>query len=289
MGIGANADELADVFDQWNRGPLESFLIEITAKIFRVKDPETGAPLVDKVLDKAGQKGTGKWTAQVALDLAVSDSDDRRGDRRARSLVDEGRARAASKVLGGATAASRRKADRKQFISDVHDALYASKICSYAQGMALIQAGSRSGSGTSTCARWRASGRPAASSARSSSTRSCARTSRSRDLPNLLLDDEFTSAIAAAQPSWRRAVTFAQSNGIAVPAMSASLAYFDAYRSAELPQNLTQAQRDYFGSHTYQRNDKGPDAPFVHTDWAKREAGSLGRREWTEAVTLSPR
>jgi 6-phosphogluconate dehydrogenase len=93
---------------------------------------------------------------------------------------------------------------------------------------------------------------------------------RNRELPNLLLDDEFKSAVTSAQPSWRRAVTFAQANGIAVPAMSSSLAYFDSYRSAELPQNLTQAQRDYFGSHTYQRNDKGPNAPFVHTDWIRK-------------------
>src|SRR5437016_2465192 len=130
-GLGADAAELADIFDQWNRGPLESFLIEITAKIFRVKDPETGAPLVVKVLDKAGQKGTGKWTAQVALDLAVAIPTIAAAiDARVLSSMKEERM-AASKVLGGAPAPSPAKLDRKQFIQDVHDALYASKICSY--------------------------------------------------------------------------------------------------------------------------------------------------------------
>src|SRR5438477_4967554 len=141
-GIGANAGELAEIFDQWNRGPLESFLIEITAKIFRVKDPETGAPLVDKVLDKAGQKGTGKWTAQVALDLAVPIPTIAAAiDARVISSMKEERV-AASKVLHG-PAEKPDIADRKQFIGDVHGALYASKICSYAQGTALIPAGSR--------------------------------------------------------------------------------------------------------------------------------------------------
>src|SRR5947209_5688464 len=137
-GLGASAGELADIFDEWNRGPLDSFLIEITAKIFRVKDPESGAPLVDKVLDKAGQKGTGKWTAQVALDLAVAIPTIAAAiDARVLSSMKDERV-AASKVLSGAPAASpARVGDKAQFIQDVHDALYASKICSYAQGMAL--------------------------------------------------------------------------------------------------------------------------------------------------------
>ncbi|HEX9162569.1 MAG TPA: NADP-dependent phosphogluconate dehydrogenase, partial [Thermoanaerobaculia bacterium] len=261
-------DELANVFDEWNRGPLESFLIEITAKIFRVKDPETGAPLVDKVLDKAGQKGTGKWTAQVALDLAVPIPTIAAAiDARVVSSMKEERARA-SKVFRVAppTPAAR---DRRQLIADIHDALYASKICSYAQGMALIQAGSAEW-------KWNIDMREmariwkAGCIIRARFLDSIMRAyERKRDLPNLLLDDEFSSAIGKAQPSWRRAVTFAQSGGIAVPAMSSSLAYFDSYRSAQLPQNLTQAQRDYFGAHTYQRNDKGADAPFVHTDWIR--------------------
>jgi 6-phosphogluconate dehydrogenase len=267
-GLGMSAHELADVFDQWNRGPLESFLIEITAKIFRIKDPETGAALVDKVLDKAGQKGTGKWTAQVALDLAVSIPTIAAAiDARVLSSMKDERV-AASKVLKGPPLTP--PGDRNQFIKDVHDALYAAKICSYAQGFALMQAGSHEwkwGVDMREMARiWKAG-----CIIRARFLNSIMRAyEQNRDLPNLLLADEFTSAIAAAQPSWRRAVTFAQSNGLAVPALSASLSYFDSYRSAELPQNLTQAQRDYFGSHTYQRNDKGPDAPFVHTEWIHR-------------------
>jgi 6-phosphogluconate dehydrogenase len=267
-GLGATADELADIFDQWNREDLESFLIEITANIFRVKDPESGAPLVEKVLDKAGQKGTGKWTAQVALDLAVSIPTIAAAiDARVLSSMKDERV-AASKVLGGSQQAA--KADRKQFIQDVHDALYASKICSYAQGMALIQAGSKEWN-------WNIDMREmariwkAGCIIRARFLDSIMRAyEEKRDLPNLLLAKEFSSRIKESQPAWRRAVTYAQSNGFAVPAMSASLAYFDAYRSAALPQNLTQAQRDYFGAHTYQRNDKGQDAPFVHTEWTHK-------------------
>jgi 6-phosphogluconate dehydrogenase len=267
-GRGASAEELAGIFDGWNRGPLESFLIEITAHIFRVKDEQSGAPLVEKVLDKAGQKGTGKWTAQVALDLAVPVPTIAAAiDARVLSSMKEERV-AASKVIGGPKTSQ--PGDREQFIRDVHDALYASKICSYAQGMALIQAGSREwswGIDMREMARiWKAG-----CIIRARFLDSIMRAyERRADLPNLLLDDDFNSRIQESQASWRRAVSFAQANGIPAPAMSGSLAYFDAYRSAELPQNLTQAQRDYFGSHTYQRNDQGPDTPFIHTDWINK-------------------
>jgi 6-phosphogluconate dehydrogenase len=261
-GLGLDAAQLADVFDQWNRGPLESFLIEITAKIFRVTDSETGAPLVDKVLDKAGQKGTGKWTAQVALDLAVPVPTIAAAiDARVLSSMKDERM-VASKLYP-----TSKPAAVPNLVDDVHDALYASKICSYAQGMALIQAGSAEW-------KWNVDMREmariwkAGCIIRAKFLDSIMRAyERKPDLPNLLLDDDFRARIQQSQAAWRRAVAFAQSNGLAVPAMSASLAYFDAYRTAELPQNLTQAQRDYFGAHTYQRNDKGKDAPFVHTEW----------------------
>jgi 6-phosphogluconate dehydrogenase len=267
-GIGARADELAEIFDQWNHSRLESFLIEITAHIFRIKDRETGAPLVEKVLDKAGQKGTGKWTAQVALDLAVPVPTIAAAiDARVLSSMKDERM-VASKVLGGAPQTPSAKPDRKQFIDDVQNALYASKICSYAQGMALIQAGSAEW-------KWNIKMREmariwkAGCIIRAKFLDSIMRAYEEKaDLPNLLLAKEFSSAVKQSEAAWRRAVSLAQLNGMAVPAMSSSLAYFDAYRSEQLPQNLTQAQRDYFGSHTYQRNDKGPDAPFVHTDWA---------------------
>jgi len=264
--LGAGADELAEIFDRWNKGPLESFLIEITSHIFRVKDGETGSALVDKVLDKAGQKGTGKWTAQVALDLAVPVPTIAAAiDARVLSSMKDERVIASEKIKGPSVV---KPGDRERFISDVHDALYAAKICSYAQGMALIQAGS-------TEWKWNIDMREmariwkAGCIIRAKFLDSIMQAyERNRALPNLLLDDEFTSRLAESQPAWRRAVSTAQTNGIAIPAMSGSLAYFDAYRTADLPQNLTQAQRDYFGSHTYQRNDKGADAPFVHTDWA---------------------
>jgi 6-phosphogluconate dehydrogenase len=265
-GLGASADELASIFDKWNKGRLESFLIEITAHIFRIKDTETGAPLVDKVLDKAGQKGTGKWTAQVALDLGVSIPTIAAAiDARVLSSMKDERVAASKKLKADTTKAP---IQRDEFIDGVEQALYASKICSYAQGMALIQAGSKEWN-------WNINMREMARIWKGG----CIIRAKFLDsimkayeqqpqLTNLLLDSAFTEAISKAQGAWRRVVSHAQLNGIAIPAMSGSLAYFDAYRTADLPQNLTQAQRDYFGSHTYQRNDKGGDAPFVHTDWA---------------------
>ena len=264
-GLGLEAEALADIFDDWNRGPLQSFLIEITAKIFRKRDPETGAALVDKVLDKAGQKGTGKWTAQVALDLGVPIPTIAAAiDARVLSSMKSERVAAAT-ALPGVTGT--RPADAQQFISDVHDALYAAKICSYAQGFALMQAGSREwnwGIDMRETARiWKAG-----CIIRAKFLDSIMRAyERRADLPNLLLDDAFREDLAKSHEAWRRAVTYAQSNGIPAPAFAASLNYFDSYRTADLPQNLTQSQRDYFGAHTYQRNDVGEDAPFVHSEW----------------------
>jgi 6-phosphogluconate dehydrogenase len=270
-GLGSDADDLAGIFDEWNRGPLQSFLIEITAKIFRVRDPETGEPLVDKILDKAGQKGTGKWTAQVALDLGVPVPTIAAAiDARVLSSMKDERVKASSLLSGaapasgaGTSAAGAAAAPRDQFIRDVHDALYAAKICSYAQGMALIQAGSREWN-------WNIDMREiariwkAGCIIRAKFLDSIMRAyERDRALPNLLLDEAFHPS----QDAWRRCVAYAQSNGIPTPAFSGSLAYYDSYRTANLPQNLTQAQRDFFGAHTYQRNDKGPDTPFIHTDW----------------------
>jgi 6-phosphogluconate dehydrogenase len=267
-GLGASADELGEIFESWNRGTLESFLIEITAHIFRVKDPETGAPLLDKVLDKAGQKGTGKWTAQVALDLAVPIPTIAAAiDARVLSSMKDERV-AASKTLKLEVAPVPGVPGKEDFVKGVHEALYASKICSYAQGMALIQAGSREWN-WSIDMREMARIWKAGCIIRAKFLDSIMRAyEKQPQLPNLLLDSDFSAAIEAAQHPWRRVVAYAQQMGIAVPAMSGSLAYFDAYRTAELPQNLTQAQRDYFGAHTYQRNDKGAGAPFVHTDWA---------------------
>jgi 6-phosphogluconate dehydrogenase len=263
--LGMSADEMADVFDEWNRGDLESFLIEITAKILRVKDPETGKPLVDLILDKAGQKGTGKWTSEIALDLGViTPTIDAAVDSRNISSRKEERVEA-SKEIGGPSGGGY-TGDRKEMIAAIHDALYASKICSYAQGMNLIKAGSDNfnwGINLGECARiWKGG---CIIRARFLGKIKQAY-DRRPDLPSLLLDPDFNAYIQGAQSNWRRAVTSAMQAGIPVPGMSASIGYFDSYRTAELPLNLTQAQRDFFGSHTYVRADR-PQEGAIHTEW----------------------
>ncbi len=262
-GVGLTAPELAEVFDRWNHGQMESFLVELTAKIMRVVDPETKKPLVDLVEDAAGQKGTGKWTAQVALDLSVPIPTIAAAiEARFLSALRDERV-AASKSLSGPSAAAKR-----ELIDAVGEALYASKLCSYAQGMALIRAGSDAhkwGVDLVEMARiWKGG-----CIIRARLLDEIMRAFRAQpNLPNLLLDGEFQKQIAASQPAWRRVVAKAAELGVPVPAMSASLAYYDGYRSARLPQNLTQAQRDAFGAHTYRRTDH-PERGFVHTEWLK--------------------
>lgn len=262
-----DALELANIFAEWNRGPLESFLIEITSKIFTAQDEETHQPLVNLVLDKAGQKGTGKWTAQVALDLEVAVPTIAAAiDARVLSSMKDERVLASKKLKG--PRAKHFRGEKKKLIDAVHDALYASKICSYAQGMHLIARGSQEyhwDVNLKEMARiWKGG---CIIRARFLDTIMRAY-ERQPDLPNLLLDTEFSSQIKRAESAWRRALMTAQHLGIPVPAMSAALGYFDSYRTANLPQNLTQAQRDFFGAHTYERTDR-PGAGFVHSDWAK--------------------
>jgi len=263
--LGMEAQEMADVFDEWNRGDLESFLIEITAQILRVKDEETGKPLVDLVLDKAGQKGTGKWTSDIALDLGiVTPTIDAAVDTRNLSARKEERVEASKQITGPERAAF--SGDRKEMIQAIHDALYASKICSYAQGMNLIRAGSDAYNWNidlGECSRiWKGG---CIIRARFLDKIKQAYQRRA-DLPNLLLDPDFNAFVQQSQPNWRRAVATAIQTGVAVPGMSASIGYFDTYRTANLPLNLTQAQRDFFGSHTYERTDR-PGAGAVHTEW----------------------
>jgi 6-phosphogluconate dehydrogenase len=263
------AAEMADIFEDWNRGVLESFLIETTATILRVRDEETGKPLVDLVLDKAEQKGTGKWTVQEAVDLAVPVPTIAAAiDARVISSQKEERVAASKKIKGPRASGSR--ADKAKLVGAVRDALYASKICTYAQGLDLIASASREHNwniNLGELARvWkggciiRARFLDAIMEAYN----------RKPDLPNLLLDDEFNRAIQGSQANWRRALETALRLGIPVPAMSASIAYFDSHRTRDLPQNLTQAQRDFFGSHTYLRTDH-PERGYVHTDWAGQE------------------
>jgi 6-phosphogluconate dehydrogenase len=262
---GLDAPALAKTFADWNKGPLESFLIEITSKVFEVADPRTpGGYLVDKVLDKAGQKGTGKWTAKIALDLGVSiPSIAAAIDARVLSSMKDARV-AASAVLRGPKVAP--VSDKDALIKAVHDALYAAKIVDYAQGLALIRAASDNfkwGIQLEQMARiWK--GGCIIRARMLDPIRAAYQ--RRPDLANLLLDETIHAQLEGVQENWRKVIGLAQQNGIPVPAMAASLSYYDSYRTASLPQNLTQAQRDAFGAHTYQRSD-APDEGFVHTDW----------------------
>ncbi len=263
--LGLKAKQISEIFQSWNKGLLNSFLVDITAKILLVVDPETKRPLVELILDKAGQKGTGKWTAEAAQELGVPiPTIDAAVSARMLSALKEERVHA-SKIISGPKASGLNEQPNELIVA-LADALYASKICSYAQGMALIKAGSdfyKWGIKLSECARiWKGGCIIRAQFLNDivQAYKKCP------DLPNLLLDEKLGSFLSQAQGRWRQVVTAAQRSGIPVPALSASLAYFDGYRSACLPQNLTQAQRDFFGAHTYQRVDK-PELGFVHTNW----------------------
>ncbi len=263
--LGLGASELAEVFGKWNEGTLQSFLIEITAKIFKAIDPATNKPLVDLILDKAGQKGTGKWTSQVSLDLGIAIPTIQASiDGRVMSGLKSERVEASKQLPG--PAATKYTGNKQEMIDAVHDALYASKICSYAQGMNLIRAGSDKYNWNINLGELSRIWKGGCIIRAQFLDKIKQAYQRRADLPNLLLDPDFKAWALEAQPRWRQAVTTAQSAGIPVQAMSASLAYFDMYRTANLPLNLTQAQRDFFGSHTYERIDQ-PEAGFMHTEW----------------------
>jgi 6-phosphogluconate dehydrogenase len=261
---GIKPDELATIFSAWNNGVLSSFLIEITAKIFAKKDSEAPGYLVDKILDKAGQKGTGKWTAQEALDLGVPIPTMAAAvDARGLSSIKELRV-VASRELP-ALAVPDFTGDKKVFVQQVHDALYCSKIMSYAQGMAMLASASESYGWSlklnEIAALWkggciiRAKFLDAIKKAYE----------KNPGLKNLILDPAMKEEVARSVPGLRSVVALAAIRGIPIPAFSASLSYFDSYRTANLPQNLTQAQRDFFGAHTYERTDKP--GTMVHTQW----------------------
>jgi 6-phosphogluconate dehydrogenase len=262
--LGLKATELADIFDRWNEGVLNSFLIEITAKIFRKIDEETGKPLVDMVLDKAGQKGTGKWTSQIALDLGVAiPTINAAVEARILSAFKAER-QAARKTLG--TPSKRFEGNKGGLIDAVHDALYASKICSYAQGMVMMRAASAEYGWNLNLAEisriWKGG---CIIRARFLDLIKEAYWSQP-DLPNLLLHPEFGNWILKAQDAWRMVIQTANGLGIPCLALSGSLNYFDSYRRDRLPQNLTQAQRDFFGAHTYERVDR---EGIFHTEWGQ--------------------
>jgi 6-phosphogluconate dehydrogenase len=262
-GLTMTAAETADVWSAWNEGPLQSFLVELSARVCRVMDPDTGGPLVDLVLDRAGQKGTGRWTAQVALELGVpAPVIAAATDARVLSSMKEERANA-GRVLHGPSPAIH-EPDPDGVLRDLHDALLASRICTYAQGMALIAAASREYQWnvelSEICRIW---------------TGGCIIRAQLLDgaraaflnepaLSNLLLAAEISRVVAGAQPAWRRTLARGAAAGLPMSAHAAALSYFDAYRSPRLPQNLTQAQRDAFGAHTYERIDR---AGAQHSAW----------------------
>jgi len=268
-GLGLDNDELYDVFAEWNRGELDSYLIEITRDIFSVTDSITGKALVDMVLDRAGQKGTGKWTSQLALDLGVPTTlISEAVFARTLSAIKEKRKRA-SKVLAGPEGAIekfRSSVNRNEFVGQVRKALFASKVCSYAQGFFQLQAAASEYGWDLNYGEiamlWRGG-----CIIRAAFLEDIKRAyERDPELENLLLDKYFTESVVANQKAWRQIVCTATQLGIPIPAMSAALNYYDGYRSERLPHNLLQAQRDYFGSHTYERIDM--DGVF-HTDWQK--------------------
>jgi 6-phosphogluconate dehydrogenase len=255
------------VFAKWNKGVLDSYLIEITAEIFGYKEPETGKPLVDIILDTAGQKGTGKWTVDSATDngVALTLIAEAVFSRCLSAQKDE--RVAASSVLAGPTVT--KLTDREQFISDVEMALYASKIISYAQGYALMAAQAKASkwelNNGGIALMWR--GGCIIRSAFLGKIKEAF--DRNAKLVNLVVDPFFAAELGRAQSGWRRVVGMAAANGIPLPAISSALAYYDGYRTGRLPANLLQAQRDYFGAHTYERLDK-PRGQFFHTNWTGR-------------------
>lgn len=264
--LGMNADEMHQVFTEWNDGDLDSYLIEITRDILGYKD-EDGEALVEKILDTAGQKGTGKWTGVEALNLGIPLT--LIGESvfaRCLSAIKEERV-AASKILTGPTPSF--KGDRSAFIEDIKKALYASKIVSYAQGYTLMREAAKEYG-------WELNYGGIALLWRGGCIIRSVFLDKIKDafdsnseLPNLLLDPFFKEKVEAAQEGWRRVVSTALVNGIPVPAFTTALNYFDGYRSERLPANMLQAQRDYFGAHTYERVDK-PRGEFFHTNWTGR-------------------
>ncbi|KAJ4974326.1 hypothetical protein NE237_007500 [Protea cynaroides] len=262
-------EELHEVFAEWNKGELLSFLVEITADIFTIKDDKADGYLVDKVLDKTGMKGTGKWTVQQAADLSVAAPTIAASlDSRFLSGMKSERIEA-SKIFqaGGVSDTFADQAvDKQKLIDDVRQALYASKICSYAQGMNLIRAKSTEKGWDLKLGELARIWKGGCIIRAVFLDRIKKAYDRNSELANLLVDPEFAKEIVERQSAWRRVVCLAINSGISTPGMSVSLAYFDTYRRESLPANLVQAQRDYFGAHTYERVD-GPGA--FHTEWYK--------------------
>jgi 6-phosphogluconate dehydrogenase len=262
-GLQLSAGEMAEVLARWNRGKLDSYLIEITANILAYKDSD-GAPLVDKIVDAAGQKGTGRWTVETALEMGVPLTGISEAVMaRSLSAIRNERLEAARVLSGPASALD---VDRQAFLNDLEQAVYAAKMLSYTQGYMLMRSAAQENHWDlnygGIALLWRGGCIIRARFLGKIKTAF----DKNPELANLLLDPYFKAEVEAAQSSWRRVVARAVEAGIPVPAISSTLSFFDGYRSGWLPANLVQAQRDYFGAHTYQRVDAAEDQLF-HTDW----------------------
>lgn len=265
--LGLTPPQMQPIFQEWNEGELDSYLILITADIMGKMDEETGKPMLDVILDAAGQKGTGRWTSQEALDLGVpAPTVVEAVLARAMSAIKEERVEA-SKVLSGPPA--KFSGTKKEFIEMVRQALYASKICSYAQGFQLMREAAKVYGWNLKYGEIALMWREGCIIRAQFLGKIKEAFDKKPDLANLLLDDYFKSAIEKSQKAWRQVVATAVTLGIPVPAFASALSYYDGYRSARLPANLLQAQRDYFGAHTYERVDK-PRGEFFHTNWTGR-------------------
>jgi len=264
--LGLKPAEMSKIFAEWNKGLLDSFLVEITTNILAQKDPKSKKPFVDVVLDTAGQKGTGKWTSTNSLDMGVpAPTIAEAVFARCISALKDERV-AASKILKGPS--KKYKGSKKALIEAIHDALYCSKICSYAQGFQLMRTAQKE-------YKWKLNFGEIAQIWRGGCIIRAAflqkiteAYTRKPDLANLLLDPYFNKTFKKAQANWRKVVALAAECGVPAPTFASALAYYDSYRSARLPANLLQAQRDYFGSHTYERLDQ-PRGKFFHLEWLK--------------------
>ncbi|KXS21622.1 decarboxylating 6-phosphogluconate dehydrogenase [Gonapodya prolifera JEL478] len=272
-GLGLSGDEVAETFEDWNKGELDSFLIQITSEILRYKEPGDATPLVEHILDAAGQKGTGKWTAIDALDYGIPVT--LIGEAvfaRCLSSLKEERVRA-STILAGAGLASKDLVvakSKKEFIEDVRQGMYAAKIISYAQGFMLLREAAKVNNWNlnygGIALMWRGGCIIRSAFLKDIHTAYI----KNPKLDNLLLDPFFTKTVLRCAPSFRRVVAQSSLWGIPVPAYSTALSFFDGYRAAKLPANLIQAQRDYFGAHTYQLEKEGSKGEFKHTNWTGR-------------------
>jgi 6-phosphogluconate dehydrogenase len=264
QGLGMTPAEMHAVFTEWNKGVLDSYLVQITRDILAKTDPDTGKAMVDVILDTAGQKGTGKWASQAGLDLGIGIPQIAEAVfARCLSAIKDERVAASTKLKGPKRVF---KGDRAKFLQQLHDAVYASKICSYAQGYQLMRAASSEYGWDLKFGEIALVWRNGCIIRAQFLGKIKEAFDRNPQLANLLLDPYFKKVVAKAQSSWRKIIKFAVDYGVPVPAMGTALNYYDAYRCPRLPANLLQAQRDYFGAHTYERLDK-PRGEYFHTDW----------------------